>query len=59
MPVTLDPESGDLIGRDLIHEQELGRFLRRLKDAMRSPENKHVIWELKERHSRRLFSRIS
>ena len=44
MPMTLFPETGDIVGRDLIHERELGKFLKMVRIAMLMPENKHVIW---------------
>jgi phage terminase large subunit-like protein len=44
MPETLDPETGRIIGRDLIHEHELRTFLQRVKIAMLLPENRKVIW---------------
>jgi phage terminase large subunit-like protein len=44
MPCTLNPDTGDLIFRDLILERELNRFLMRLKIAMLEPVNKKVIW---------------
>lgn len=45
---TLAPESGDIVGRDLIRERELNKFLRLLKLAMLLPENKKVIWGLED-----------
>jgi phage terminase large subunit-like protein len=44
MPETINPETGDLIGRDLIVERDMGRFLKLLKMAMLDPINKKVIW---------------
>lgn len=44
MPETLDPETGDLIARDLIVERDMARFLKLLKMAMLDPINKRVIW---------------
>lgn len=41
---TLLPATGDLVGRDLIHERELNKFLKLVKIAMKLPENKRVIW---------------
>jgi predicted phage terminase large subunit-like protein len=44
MPETLDPETGDLIGRDLLHIHDLDEFLKELETMMLAPENKHVLW---------------
>ena len=44
MACTLNPETGDLIYRDLILERDMNRFLSRLKIAMLEPVNKKVIW---------------
>lgn len=43
MPIGLFP-SGDIVGRDLIHERELDKFLKRIKPAMLLPENMNVVW---------------
>lgn len=44
LPITLAPESGDLIVRDMLHIQQLDKFLKFLKESMLKPENHHVIW---------------
>lgn len=44
MPQTIDPNTGMQIGRDLIYERDLNRFLYLLKKAMLDPWNKKVIW---------------
>jgi len=45
---TLNPEDGMIIGRDLIRERELGRFLKFLKLAMLLEENKKVLWGIED-----------
>ena len=44
MPMTIDPETGDEICRDLLHVRELDEFLAQLIEMMLAPENKHVLW---------------
>lgn len=45
---TLNPDTGDIIGRDLLRERELGKFLTKLKMVMLREENKKVIWGLED-----------
>lgn len=46
--LTLDPASGDVIGRDLIQVRDLDEFMRQVAFAMREPKNKKVIWGVED-----------
>jgi phage terminase large subunit-like protein len=45
---TLDQATGDIVGRDLLRERELGKFLKLLKMAMLLQQNRHVIWGIED-----------
>jgi phage terminase large subunit-like protein len=45
---TLDPQSGNFVARNLIREQELNLFLRKLRLEMLRAENAKVIWGLED-----------
>lgn len=46
--MTLDPTSGDVIGRDLIQVRDLDEFMKQVKTAMLDVKNKEVIWGVED-----------
>lgn len=48
MAVTLDPQNGDVVGRDLIQVRNLDEFLRQVETAMLTEKNHRVIWGVED-----------
>lgn len=48
MPVTLDPATGDIVGRDLLQVRDLDEFMRQVSVMMRDPKNHKVLWGVED-----------
>ena len=48
MAVTLDPATGDIVGRDLLQVRNLDEFMGIVNAAMRDEKNKRVIWGVED-----------